>query len=109
MAAGVEPPRGVKNAQIDDHVPMADLIHTFETQIRNPAASATYEARAMGESRADGTWAGWLEFHPITGRGPVLRTERETTQPDRTALDYWAGGLEAVYLQGAFTRARRAD
>jgi hypothetical protein len=34
-----------------------------------------------------------------------LRTGQETTQPSRETLDYWAGGLEPVYLQGAMTRA----
>jgi hypothetical protein len=35
----------------------------------------------------------------------VLITEQETSQPNRTALEYWADGLEPVYLDGAFARA----
>jgi len=38
----------------------------------------------------------------------VLTTERETTQPSREALLYWATGLEPIYLEGAFARAVRA-
>jgi hypothetical protein len=34
-----------------------------------------------------------------------VRTARETTQPNRTDLLYWASGLTAVYLEGALTRA----
>jgi hypothetical protein len=63
-----------------------------------------YRVRTCGEERADGTWWGWLEFEPRTG-GTTLRTGRETTQPNRDALAYWASGLEVVYLEGAFVRA----
>jgi len=50
-------------------------------------------------------WNGWLEFHPLGGHAPVLRTERETTQATRADVEYWAAGLEPVYLEGALTRA----
>ncbi|HWP42192.1 MAG TPA: hypothetical protein VNO14_03075 [Blastocatellia bacterium] len=69
----------------------------------------TYRAFAYGQSRADGTWEGWIEFHPVKGTHPVLRTGRETTQPDRSALAYWASGLEPVYFEGAFDRAIRSS
>ena len=64
-----------------------------------------YEVFIYGEPRLDGTWEGWLEFVPLD---PVLsrrRTDRETTQPDLSALEYWATGLEPLYLAGAFERA----
>jgi hypothetical protein len=64
-----------------------------------------YVARACGGPRSDGTWVGWLEF-PAVGQAVVRRTGQETTQPNRDALIYWAAGLEPVYLQGAFARAR---
>jgi hypothetical protein len=67
------------------------------------AGGGEYTARAYGEERADGNREGWLEFH--SAAGAVRRTERETTQPGREALAYWASGLEPVYLDGAFTRA----
>jgi hypothetical protein len=52
---------------------------------------------------------GWLEFVPTSASGgPVLRTGQETSQPDREAVEYWAGGLEPVYLEGALGRARAA-
>jgi hypothetical protein len=64
-----------------------------------------YEVFIYGEPRLDGTWEAWLEFVPLD---PVLssrRTDRETTQPDLPALEYWATGLEPLYLTGAFERA----
>lgn len=81
------------------------LIHQFTTQIR-AADGRLYTAQVHGEQRADGTWEGWLEFHSADGSGQTLRTERETTQPDRDALAYWASGLEALYLDGALARSR---
>jgi hypothetical protein len=42
---------------------------------------------------------------PAHNGGPALRTGRETTQPNRDAVAYWASGLEPVYFEGAFVRA----
>jgi len=36
----------------------------------------------------------------------VLLTRTETSQPDWKALDYWAGGLQPLYLDGALQRAK---
>ena len=83
---------------------MAELIQEFADAVRDARGHA-YAARAYGEESPGGTWVGWLEFRPLGGDGRVLRTERETTQPDRGALEYWATGLEPVYLEGALARA----
>jgi hypothetical protein len=85
---------------------MDEHIHTHSTRVRR-ADGTEYEARVYGAARADGTWAGWLEFHAVRGGGAILRTGQETSQPSRRALDYWAGGLEPVYIDGAFGRAAR--
>ena len=66
----------------------------------------TYVAWVCGEQRVDGTWEGWLEFHPTQGTGQVLRTDQETSQPNRSALEYWADGLEPIYLDGALARGQ---
>ena len=84
---------------------MAELIQRYEGRVAD-SAGTRYEVFAYGAGRDDGTWEGWVEFHPAAGVGPVLRTERETSQPNREALDYWASGLEPVYMEGAFARAR---
>jgi hypothetical protein len=84
---------------------MAELILEYSTPIRI-ADGERFVVRALGEQRPDGTWIGWLEFVSINGNGTTLRTERETTQPNRITLDYWASGLEPIYFEGAFERAQ---
>ena len=81
---------------------MAELIHQHSTQVLDPDGRK-YLALIYGEERPDGTWEGWLEFR--TGR-TVLRTGQETSQPNRTAVEYWASGLESTYLDGALARAQ---
>jgi len=65
-----------------------------------------YLPRVYGAQRLDGTWIGWLQFAAIGGE-TILRTNRETTQPNRAAVAYWASRLQPSYLEGAFNRARR--
>jgi hypothetical protein len=84
---------------------MAEHIYTYSTSVRS-ADGFEYEIRVYGEARGDGMWFGWLEFHPRRGSGSVLRTDQETSQPNRQALEYWAGGLEPTYFEGALNRAR---
>ena len=81
---------------------MAELIQTYSEVVRD-SRGEEFVASAHGEERADGTWEGWLEFRSASGE--ARRTERETTQPNREALRYWASGLEPLYLDGAFARA----
>ena len=69
-------------------------------------AGATYTAWICGAERADGTWEGWLEFQPTNALQPAFITGQETSQPNRAALEYWAGGLEPIYLDGALARAQ---
>jgi hypothetical protein len=49
-------------------------------------------------------WEGWIEFEPDNG-GAALRTPRESVQPNRQDLQYWATGLSTAYLEGALERA----
>jgi hypothetical protein len=84
---------------------MAEMIQQYTPEFRDEKG-VIYTVIAGGEATAHGTWEGWLEFHPVDKTRPVLRTERETTQPDRRALQYWASGLEPLYFEGAFDRAR---
>lgn len=79
------------------------LIHTFTQPVRTTTGQV-YTVAAYGQQRSDGMWIGWLAFTP--SEGAILRTDRETTQPSRDDLAYWASGLEPVYLEGAFSRAR---
>jgi hypothetical protein len=84
---------------------MAETIQRYTQQFLD-GSGAAYLVVAGGEATAGGTWEGWLEFHPLDETKPILRTGRETTQPDRAALEYWASGLEPLYFEGAFARAR---
>jgi hypothetical protein len=84
---------------------MGERIHTHSARVKREGTE--YEASVHGAQRADGTWTGWLEFRPAAENGTVLRTGQETSQPSFRALEYWAGGLERVYLEGALARARR--
>jgi hypothetical protein len=70
------------------------------------SGNAVYVVHIYGRERVDGTWEGWIEFHSTDTANVVLSTEQETSQPNRTALEYWADGLEPIYLEGAFARAQ---
>jgi hypothetical protein len=83
---------------------MAELIHESSTRVTSRDGTS-YRVLIVGDQHADGTWHGWIEFHPIGGTGMVLSTGRETSQVSRGALEYWASGLEPVYFDGAFARA----
>jgi hypothetical protein len=84
---------------------VAVFIHEHSTLVKDEDGTA-YVVRIYGRERPDGTWVGWLEFHPTEGHKSVLRTEQETSQPNRLAVEYWASGLEPIYLEGAFARAQ---
>jgi hypothetical protein len=77
-----------------------ETLKNFDAVVRGEDGRVWF-ARAVGGQRADGMWEGFVEFE----RELVLRTERETTQPNRQDLLYWATGLEPVYLEGALARA----
>ena len=82
---------------------MAEVFVEFAEPIVTKDGSA-YIARACGGPSDHGHWHGWLEFVPMAG-GEVLRSSRETTQPNREDTAYWATGLTPVYLEGALARA----
>lgn len=83
---------------------MAELLQEYTAVITGPDGS-TYSVRSYGEQRSDDTWIGWIEFEPDDPEEPTLTTDQETSQPNRTAVEYWATGLEAIYFEGAFARA----
>lgn len=80
---------------------------TKVTDLDTPFAKAgmQYRVSIEGMERPDRTWAGRIVFSSATG---TRVTEQETSQPNRKAIEYWATGLEPVYLDGAFGRARKA-
>jgi hypothetical protein len=82
---------------------MPEVLTEFETTIRDENGRE-YIARACGRECDDGHWEGWLEFVPLDG-GVVVRSARETTQPNRVDTEYWATGLTPIFLEGALKRA----
>lgn len=80
-------------------------MHTYSEVVRDPEGRG-YAASVHALERVDGMWETWLEFRGL-GRDVVLRTNRESEQPNRRAALYWASGLQASYLDGALLRATR--
>jgi hypothetical protein len=79
---------------------MAQVVRTIEEPLL--LDGVPYRVQVCG--RANGhIWEGWIEFAAHDG-SDVRRTSRETTQPDREALVYWAEGLSGTYLEGAMAR-----
>lgn len=82
---------------------MAELLVSFTKPTRGENGDL-YWPRTLGGVAEDGLWEGWIEF-ARTGDEEIVRTARETEQPNRTDLVYWAQGLSATYLEGALARA----
>ncbi|HJQ19259.1 MAG TPA: hypothetical protein VJ867_02850 [Gemmatimonadaceae bacterium] len=74
------------------------------TEPTRSAIGDLYYARALGRVAKDGLWEGWLEF-TRAGDDEMVTTRRETEQPNRADLIYWAQGLTQTYLEGALERA----
>lgn len=84
---------------------MSETLVRFDEAISD-STGARYFVEATGRQREDGLWEGYLEFLPVNDRSERITSDRETTQPNRNAVDYWAQGLSRVYLSGALDRAR---
>ena len=82
---------------------MDDVLIEHAEPIAAPDGSF-YVPRVRGRQVEDGLWNGWIEFVADGGRRAIA-TARETTQPNRVDLLYWAEGLGRVYLEGALVRA----
>lgn len=82
---------------------MAEVLIDFDATIVAPDGRR-WTPRACGGVADDGLWEGWIEFAATDGADRV-RTPRETEQPNRQDLAYWATGLTEVYLEGALRRA----
>jgi len=80
---------------------MSEVIHIFDISV--VLDDVPYRAQVVGRPTGN-IWEGWIEFESLDG-SDVRRTGRETTQPNRDALTYWATGLSGTYLEGALLRA----
>lgn len=86
---------------------MAEVLVEFDAAFPGPGG-ARYAPRACARMAEDGRWEGWIEFSDVE-TGAVIRSARETTQPSRDDVMYWATGLTRVYLEGALDRALTPD
>ena len=80
----------------------ARILRTFDKFVALPG-HGPYVARIAGRLSVDGRWEAWVEFSP-EGGGPILRSQRETTQADLPSVERWAERLSLVYLQGSLER-----
>jgi len=83
---------------------MSEILVKYDEPISDPRG-ALHFVHAMGRRREDNLWEGWLEFFPVDETLPAMLSGRETTQPNRADVEYWAQGLSKVYLEGALSRA----
>jgi hypothetical protein len=83
---------------------MAEVLVEFTVPIERDGK--LYWPKALTRQAEDGLWEGWVEF-AVSGDGEALSTSRETEQPSRDEVMYWATGLSATYLEGALDRALR--
>lgn len=82
---------------------MAEVLIQFANALTADAGHS-YDANVCGREADNGMWEGWIEF-ARSDDDTVLRTPRETKQPNRADLEYWARGLTTTYLEGALKRA----
>jgi hypothetical protein len=82
---------------------VAELLVNFTEPTRSKTGDLYY-GQALGRVAPDGLWEGWIEF-VRAGDDEVVRTSRETEQPSRDHVRYWAQGLTQTYLEGALERA----
>jgi hypothetical protein len=83
---------------------MAEVLVRFTERIAADDGTS-YLPQACGRVANDRLWEGWIEFVSPTR---TIRSPRETEQPSRNALVYWAEGLTFAYLEGALDRALAA-
>ena len=80
---------------------MAEVLVRYTTKVRGKDGTQ-WVPQACGGVGSDGLWEGWVEF---VSESRAIRTARETQQPNRDDLMYWAQGLTDTYLDGALARA----
>jgi hypothetical protein len=83
---------------------MPEMLREFRTLVGGVDDNA-YVAQVWAHERDDARWEAWIVFVPIA-TGQARRTDRDTTQGTRAAVEYWASGVTSIYLQGAFARSR---
>ena len=84
---------------------MSEVLMEYDP-IVSETEGTQWKPRACGRRGEGHMWEGWIEFVPLDRASSPVRSRRESTQPSRESLIYWATGLTPVYLKGALERAR---
>jgi hypothetical protein len=84
---------------------MSEVLMEYDP-IVSETEGTQWKPRACGRRGEGHMWEGWIEFVPLDKASSPVRSKRESTQPSRESLIYWATGLTPVYLRGALERAR---
>jgi hypothetical protein len=84
---------------------MSEVLMEYDL-IVSETEGTQWKPRACGRRGEGHMWEGWIEFVPLDRASVPVRSRRESTQPSRDSLVYWATGLTPVYLRGALERAR---
>jgi hypothetical protein len=83
---------------------MSEVLVEFDA-VLTATDGTRWVPRACGQRADDNLWEGWVEFLPIAEGAEPVRGGRETEQPNRDDLMYWAQGLSRTFLEGALERA----
>src|SRR5262249_32530021 len=83
---------------------VTEVLVEFDTTVTG-SDGTRWLPRVCGRVADDGLWEGWIEFLPLRVSAEPVRTSRETGQPNRTALMYWAGALTQLSPESALGRA----
>jgi len=84
---------------------MSEVLMEYDP-IVSESDGSRWKARACGRRGEGRVWEGWIEFVPLDKASSPVGSRRESTQPSRESLIYWATGLTPIYLKGALERAR---
>ena len=82
---------------------MSQMVHERAIALADESGRRFDLARVHAAEQPGGTWQGWIEFR--SAEGDSVTTDRETTQSNLAGVEYWATGLEPVFLEGALRRA----
>jgi hypothetical protein len=86
---------------------MSELLREHPTLVGGTDGDVdAYVAQIWGRALDDGRWEAWAVFVPVQQGAPMRRTERDTTEASRDAVEDWAAGVTSIYLQGALARSR---
>ena len=83
------------------------MFHRIQEYEFISAGGRVLRPRFYGDPQADGSWAGWIVFFPVSGGVEIAPPSPEAIEQDLPTLEAWAAALTPVDLEGALDRALR--